>query len=207
MKKWICCLCAALGCLAAAAQTSGEILARMEKELERSETDGLSMGMDIKIPILGTLRSKVKMTGEKSRTEMSMLGKKMIMWEDRQTSWTYSDDDNTLTIKNVSPDKPSDAEENLSMLNGIDDGYTSEIKKETDETWTIRLTKTRDNPDKDAPKTMDVVVAKATWLPLSISATVKGVKVVMYDLVPGVSEKEVTFNPAAYPDATIKDER
>ena len=54
---------------------------------------------------------------------------------------------------------------------------------------------------------MDLVVAKGTYFPVSLSAKVSVINVTIRDLGFNVTEKDVTFNPADFPDATIIDER
>lgn len=207
MKKWLPCLFAALACLAAGAQTPDEILEKMSAQIERSDAEGLAMVMDIKIPILGTISSKVQTRGKKSRVEFSAMGQKQTIWSDGVTEWSFDEKENTLTIKNDDPAKGSDAEDNLSMFSDTDDGYDSAIRKETADEWHIRLTKKKTNTDKDDPKTMDFVVNKADYMPKSLSASIKGIKVIMHGFRLGVSEKAVTFTPDACPGAVVKDER
>ena len=54
---------------------------------------------------------------------------------------------------------------------------------------------------------MDLVIAKGTYQPVSLSTKLKGVTVTLRNLYFKVTEKEVTFNPADYPGVTIVDER
>ena len=54
---------------------------------------------------------------------------------------------------------------------------------------------------------MNLVVAKGTFYPVSLSAKMSGITMTMRDLSYGVTEAQVTFNPADYPDATIEDKR
>ena len=54
---------------------------------------------------------------------------------------------------------------------------------------------------------MDLVVAKGTYYPVSLSAKVSGITVKMYDLDFHVNDKQVTFDPADFPGVTIIDER
>ena len=104
-------------------------------------------------------------------------------------------------------EKQSDAENNLQMLEGLTDGYKVSIQKETADAWYLRCTKTADNKDKDAPKRMDLVVSKETHLPLLFTASISIVTMTMKDIALGVTEEQVTFDPAKYPDATIIDQR
>ena len=63
------------------------------------------------------------------------------------------------------------------------------------------------NKEKDAPKSMDLVVSKATGLPISLKTRISGVTVTIHDLRPGVSEKDVTFRLEDYPGAKVVDKR
>jgi len=54
---------------------------------------------------------------------------------------------------------------------------------------------------------MDLVVSKATYLPISTTVKEKGVTVTMRDYAIGVTEEQVTFDPAKYADAKIIDKR
>ena len=127
---------------------------------------------------------------------------------DASTEWTYDSDKNQVTIKNRTADAPSKADENMKMFDGITAGYDVSIRKETPAEWHIRCRKNRDNKEKDDPKTMDLVVEKGTYMPLSLSAKVSMVTITMRNLAYGVvTEKDVTFDPASYPTAKVVDER
>ena len=54
---------------------------------------------------------------------------------------------------------------------------------------------------------MELVIAKDTYYPMSLSAKVDLVTVTMRNLKFNVTEEEVTFNKADYPGATIIDKR
>ena len=54
---------------------------------------------------------------------------------------------------------------------------------------------------------MDLVVAKGTYMPISLSAKVSGITITMRDLDFNVTEKDVTFNQADYPGVKVVDER
>ena len=206
MKRFFALLTAGLLAVTAYAQTAEEIIAKMEEVMEQfSEENGLRMTMDIKIPILGTLSTKAWSLGDKMRLEAEMMGKKLVTWQDGVTEWTYDSDENTITIENQS--KKSDEKENMEMFQNATEGYDVSIAKENAGSWTIRCKKSRSNTNKDDPKNMDIVVAKGTYYPVSLSAKVSGVTVTMHDLKFNVSEKEVTFNKADYPGANIIDKR
>lgn len=189
------------------AQTPEEIVDRMSEAMEQLESNGLRMTMDIKIPILGTMSTVAWSLGDKMRMEAEAMGKKIITWMDNDTEWTYTAEDNTVTIQNRDAKKPSSEQENMKMLDSVTEGYDVFLKKETDTAWYIQCKKNKTNTNKDDPKTMDLVVAKGTYHPISLSARVSGITVTMRDLGFNVNEKEVTFNKADYPGVTIVDKR
>ena len=208
MKRFFALLTACILAVAAYAQTAEEIIARMEKVMEQySEASGLQMTMDIKMPILGTMSAKAWSLGDKMRMEAGMKGKKLITWQDGETEWTYDADENTITIENQDKTKKSDEKENMKMFQSATEGYDVSIAKENADSWTIKCKKNRSNTNKDDPKNMEIVVAKGTYYPMSLSAKVDMVTVTMRNLQFSVSEKDVTFNQADYPGATIIDKR
>ena len=93
------------------------------------------------------------------------------------------------------------------MFSGIIEGYEIILKDETDDAWYLLCRKLRSNRDKDAPKSMDLVVAKGSYYPVSLRATVSGITLTMRDIAFGVSESMVTFNPSDYPGVKILDNR
>ena len=208
MKRFFALLAACVLAVAAYAQTAEEIIARMDQVMDQvDESGGLRMTMDIKIPILGTMSSKAWALGDKMRLEAEMSGKKIVSWQDGRTEWTYDAGENTITIENQDQTKKSDEKENMKMFQSATEGYDVSIAKETDTAWTIKCRKNRSNTNKDDPKNMEIVVAKGTYYPVSLSAKVDLVTVTMRDLQFQVSEKDVTFNRADYPGATIIDKR
>ena len=189
------------------AQTPEEILTRMEKAMEASETEGLSMVVDMKVPIIGTTPTTIQMLGEKSRMETKLLGKRLIMWTDGQTDWEYDERNNAIEISKNTLSGSSEAQENAEMFEGIGDGYDLSIQKETSDAWFIRCKKSKDNQEEDAPKSMDLVVAKGTYFPVSLKTKVSGVTVYIHDMRLGVSEKDVTFRLEDFPGAKVVDKR
>ena len=208
MKKIFAALAGGLLAVAAYAQTAEEIMAKMGEVMEQvGEESGLRMTMDIKIPILGTMSTKAWSLGDKMRMEAEMMGKKLITWQDGETEWTYDSDANTITIEKQDTSKKSEEKENMEMFQNATEGYDVSIGKETSTTWTIKCRKNRSNTNKDDPKNMEIVVAKGTYYPVSLSAKVDMVTVTMRDLKFQVTEQEVTFNKADYPGATVIDKR
>lgn len=209
MMKKIFSLLAALGfAVAAFGQTAEEIVRRMDAAMEKNQPDqGMYMIVDIKIPIVGTMSSKVWSYGEKTRMEVEAQGAHLITWMDDETEWTYDSDENTITIENRKPGEKDSSGGDTEMFQGITDGYDVSIKKETADSWQILCKKSRTNKEKDDPNTMDLVVSKADYSPKSLSAKLRGVTMTMRDLRFGISEKDVVFDQSKYPGATIIDKR
>ena len=195
MKRFFALLTACVLAVAAYAQTAEEIIAKMDEAMSQVQAEnGFRMTMDLKIPILGTMSTNAWSRGDKMRMEASMMGKNLVTWQDGETEWTYDSDENTITIENQDKTKKSDEKENMKMFQSATEGY-------------VKCRKNRSNTNKDDPKNMEIVVAKGTYYPMSLSAKVDLVTVTMRNLQFNVSEKEVTFNQADYPGATIIDKR
>lgn len=207
MKKLLTLLAILLFASASFAQTPKEIADKMSEVMDNLEDNGLRMTMDIKIPILGTMSTTAWSLGEKMRMEAEMMGYKIVTWMDEDTEWTYEAEENTVTIKNRDIQKPSTEQENMKMFESVTEGYDVFLKKETDTAWYLQCKKNKSNKNKDDPKTMDIVVAKGTYYPISLSAKVSGVTVTMRDLDFNVTEKQVTFNKSDYPGARVVDQR
>lgn len=192
----------------AIAQTPEEIISRMEAEMAKhDEKDGLAMTMEMKIPILGTFSSRTYTLGDKYRIEVAEDGKQTITWSDGKTDWTYSSEKNEVEITKHAVKEKTETEGDAKMFNGITDGYDVKLDKETTDTWQFLCKRSKSNPDKDAPKKMTLIVAKGTYMPVSLSASVSLMTITMRELSYGVTEKQVTFNPEDYPNATIVDKR
>lgn len=192
----------------AIAQTPEEIISRMEAEMAKhDEKEGLAMTMDMKIPILGTFSSRTYTLGDKYRIEVSEDGKQTISWSDGKTDWTYSSEKNEIEIKKHEVKEKTETEGDAKLFSGITDGYDVKLDKETSDSWQFLCKRSKSNPDKDAPKKMTLIVAKGTYMPISLSAKVSAITITMRDLSYGVTEEQVTFNPKNYPTATIVDKR
>ena len=190
------------------AQTPEEIIAQMDQVMEKHEAkDGFAMVMEMKIPILGSFASAVKSWGDKMRMEIDVKGEQMITYIDGDTEWNYNVKEKVIKIKKRDVTKKSKEEENMKMFQSATDGYDVSISKETDKAWYLRCKKSRSNTNKDDPKNMDLVIAKGTYMPLSLSAKVSGITITMRDLDFNVTEKDVTFNQADYPGVKVVDER
>ena len=189
------------------AQTPEEVIARMEEETSRFDKEGFSMIMEIKMPIIGTVGTTVYNLGNKYKMVLNVKDKGAINWSDRITDWSYDESKNEVTISNSKQTEETQADSNKKMLDSVTDGYDIQLKKETDAAWFFRCTKSKTNTRKDDPKNMDLVVSKATHLPISLKSTLHGVTVTLRDFAIGVSENDVTFDPADFPGVKIIDNR
>ena len=187
------------------AQTPKEILSRMDAEMDKHDKEGLIMTVDAKVPILGTMTTKTYTLGDKARVEANMMGVDVITWTDGKTSWTYNSKKNEVEISKQ--EGSSESEGDAEMFNGITQGYDVTIDKETAKTWELICKKSKSNKDKDAPKKMELVVAKGTFMPISLKTKISGIGITMRNISFGVTEKQVTFNANEYPGATIVDKR
>ena len=208
MKRAFTFLCALALAAAALAQTPQAILSRMEDFMKQHDKDGLMMYVDVKVPIIGTMSTRTYALGKKARIEANMMGVDIVSWTDGETAWTYNSKDNRLEIDKAEKIASSTQPEgDISMFSGITEGYDLSLEKETQDAWSIRCKKKKDNTDKDAPKTIDLTVAKGTYAPVSLSTKISGIGLTMRDLSYGVTEQQVTFRPDDYPDATVVDKR
>ena len=192
----------------AMAQTAEEIVSRMNAEISKhNESEGFAITMDMKIILVGTISSRSYVLGDKMRIEANKDGKDFVTWSDGKTEWSYDSETNEIEIKNAKPKEKSDKDSNTKMFKDVTEGYDVRIDKETATEWHIRCKRSKSNPDKDAPKRMDLVVAKETYWPVSLTTSVTAASVTMRDISFGVTESQVTFNEKDYPGVKIVDKR
>lgn len=194
--------------LAAFAQSAEEIMEKMDAVMDGQPMDRVAMTMEVKIPILGTMKTRAYTFGEKERIDAVVKGITIITWSDGKTEWTYDSKDNKVEITNVKADKKEDsASDDMEMFSNVAEGYDVSIKSQDADSWTIQCKKNKANKSKDDPKNMEIVVQKGTFYPLSLSAKVSGTSIRISEIAFDVTEEKVTFNPAAYPTAKIVDKR
>lgn len=188
------------------AQTPEEIVSRMEEAMKAHEKEGLIMVVDLKIPIVGTVSSKTYTLDKKARIDADAAGVQIVTWVSEDAVWVYNDKTGEVEIRK-NDSRSSSQEGDAEMFSDITEGYDVSLAKETADAWFILCKKSKTNKEKDDPKTMDLVVSKGNYYPKSLSAKLSGVTMTMRDISFGVTEKQVTFNPADYPDAKIVDKR
>lgn len=190
------------------AHTAEEILSKMDAAMDRGEAEGMSMTMAIKIPVIGSITSQVKMLGGKTRMDLSTLGKKMTVFTEGGTSWTYVPSNNTITIEALNDNSAaSPADDSMHLMEDLTEGYDVTIANEDSDTWYLLCTRQKSNKDDDAPKKISLSVCKDSYILKEFSTSMKGVKMIMKDVIIGVNESEVTFNAENYPDAKVVDKR
>ena len=208
MKRLICILFACSLAAFSWGQTAEEIVARMDEVMSaNNNTDHFAMTLVMKMPIIGTISTRAYAWGDKIRMEIGEGAKKSITWMDATTKWEYDAGKNEIEIDHRDLSTSSDAEENMKMFESATEGYKVSIKKETPTEWHLRCKKSRDNTKKDDPKTMNLVVAKGTYMPVSLSTKMSMVTVTLRDLSFDVTEEMVTFDPSKFQTATIIDKR
>ena len=208
MKKLIAIISFIALATTAMAQTAEEIVSRMNAEISKhNESEGFAITMDMKIILVGTISSRSYILGDKMRIEANKDGKDFVTWSDGKTEWSYDSETNEIEIKNAKPKEKSDKDSNTKMFKDVTEGYDVRIDKETATEWHIRCKRSKSNPDKDAPKRMDLVVAKGTYWPVSLTTSVTAASVTLRDISFGVTESQVTFNEKDYPGAKIVDKR
>jgi hypothetical protein len=208
MKKLIAIISFIALATTAMAQTAEEIVSRMNAEMSKhDESEGFAITMDMKIILVGTISSRSYILGDKMRIEANKDGKNFVTWSDGKTEWSYDSETNEIEITNAKPREKSDKDSNTKLFKNVTEGYDVKIDKETATEWHIRCKRSKSNPDKDAPKRMDLVVAKGTYWPVSLTTSVTAASVTMRDISFGVTEERVTYNPKEFPNATIVDKR
>jgi len=194
------------------AQTPEQVVERMITELNKGDSLGMTFDLVMSIPILGTFRSTNSVLGDKMRLEVSEKDKRSISWDDGTTNWEYDSEKNEVEItksKHEGEDKESKEEKgDMELFQGLTEGYDLSFEKKTDDkVWYILCKKSKSNKDKDDPKQMNVAVAKADYSCIYLKTKMKGVTVSMENFKIGLTEQQVTFNPAEFPGVKIVDKR
>ena len=193
-----------MGVISLFAQTTDEIISRMDAAMEKHRSEGLVMTMDMKILLVGEVSTKIMNLGDKYCARIADSG--TVTWGDGKTTWTYDTEKNEITIENASSDSSAESGAD-EMLTGITKGYDVKLQSETDKAWYFKCKKSRKNQDKNDPKKMDLVVEKGTYYPISLTSKALIVTISIHDVSFGVTEEQVTYNPADYPNAKIIDKR
>lgn len=193
------------------AQTPEQVVERMTAELNKGDSLGTTFDLVMSIPILGTFRSTNSVLGDKMRIEVTEKDKKSISWDDGTTSWEYDSEKNEVEITNSKRENNEESKENtgdMELFQGLAEGYDLSFEKKTDDkVWYILCKKSKSNKDKDDPKQINVAVSKADYSCIYLKTKMKGITVSMESFKIGVTEEQVTFNPAEFPGVKIVDKR
>ena len=190
------------------AQTPEEVVERMNAEIRKGDSLGMSFDFMMSIPILGEFRSTNYTLGDKLRIELLAKDKKVTSWNDGITEWEYDTEKNEVKITNAKPRENKTNSGDTNLLTGVSEGYDLSFDRKTnDKVWYIVCKKNKSNKDKDDPKRIDLAVSKADYSTIYMKTKAKGIGISMENFHVGVTEKDVTFNPADYPNAKIVDER
>ena len=71
------------------AQTPEEVVERMNAELRKADSLGMTFDFVMSIPILGEFKSTNYTLGDKLRVDLIDKDKKTINWSDGTTEWEY----------------------------------------------------------------------------------------------------------------------
>ena len=187
-------------------QTPEQIVSRMRKQIDTLSKSGVAMTVELKVPILGTQTTRCYLLDKKGCFEIKIKDAQVITWADSLDVWVYNSKENTVEISRHKESKSSKAGRD-EMFPEFDKGYDMSIKAENNKNWQLECRKAKTNTDKDAPKTIDLIVAKGTYLPVIMRTKTSGITITMKDISYGVSEKKVTFDMNDYPGVKVVDKR
>lgn len=197
--------------MAAFSQTGAEIIDRMNERINSRAGDGISLIVDVKVPVLGAIATKTVVLGEKRRLDVKMKEHNVITFSEKDTIWIYTEETNSIIISNDSVMAQSKSSNqggmNVDIFGDLTEGYDITIKSQNLVKWELACKRKRSNKDDDSPKNMTLEVRKETYEPISMSTKMMGINCTMHDFKFGISEKEVTFNEADFPGVTIVDQR
>ncbi|MBR3660220.1 MAG: hypothetical protein IKN61_09965 [Bacteroidaceae bacterium] len=213
MKRFLCFAIAFLSATLTFAQTGLEIVNRMNERINSRKADGLSVNVDVKVPIVGLVTTRTWILGDKRRLNVNMKGHDIITFNDGKTNWVYMSESNSLIITNdtisakVAQTQNSKGSMDMDMFGDISGGYEVTIKSENMVKWELLCKKKKSNDDDDSPKKITLEVRKDSYDPISMSTKMMGITMTMSNFKFGITEKDVTFNVADFPDVNITDQR
>ena len=169
----------------------------------------MSFEFVMSIPILGEFRTVNYVLGDKMKIlDMTDKNNTITTWSDGTTDWQYDPSKNEVKITNAKPSSSNDNSGSTDLVTGVSEGYDLSFDRKTDDNvWYIVCKKNRSNKDKDDPKRIDLAVSKSDYSTIYMKTRAKGIGISMENFKIGVTEAEVTFNPADYPGVTIVDQR
>ena len=213
MKRILCFAIAFLSATISFAQTGLEIVNRMNERISSLKDKGLSVNVDIKVPVVGLVTTRTWVLGDKRRLDVNMKGHDIITFNDGKTNWVYMSESNSLIITNdtiaakFAQGQNSKGSMDVDMFGDIAGGYDVTIKSENMVKWELLCKKKKSNDDDDSPKKITLEVRKDSYDPISMSTKMMGITMTMSNFKFGITEKDVTFNVADFPDVNITDQR
>ena len=210
MKRLLCFAIAFLSATMSFAQTGAEIVNRMNERINARRSEGISVIVEVKIPIVGTVSTKTSALGDRKRVDVRMKERDVITFSLQDTTWIYTVQDNSVLITTdtiMSKVNSSNQEGNIDMFGDIVEVYDITIKSQNLVKWELVCKRKKGNKDDDYPKNITLEVRKDTYEFISMTTKMMGISMVMRDLKFGLTQKDVTFNQANYPGVKVTDQR
>ena len=185
----------------------------MNERINSRKADGLSVSVDVKVPIVGLVTTRTWILGDKRRVNVNMKGHDIITFNDGKTNWVYMSESNSVIITNdtisakVAQTQNSKGSMDMDMFGDISGGYDVTIKSENLVKWELLCMKKKSNDDDDSPKKITLEVRKDSYDPIGMSTKMMGITMTMSNFKFGITEKDVTFNEADFPGVNITDQR
>mgnify|MGYP006873008585 FL=1 len=110
MKRIISIAVFALACATLFAQTPKEIVEKMFAEMDRGNIKGFSMDLNMKMPIVGLVRSHNLVLGDKMKSTVTTSDKTSTSWADATTKWTYDSTSGEIAVENNTPSSSNNQE-------------------------------------------------------------------------------------------------
>ena len=212
MKRILCFAIAFLWATLTFAQTGLEIVNRMNERINARKATGISLNVDVKVPIVGVITTKTTVLGDRRCIRMNVKGQDIINYNDGETNWLYMAEANSVIISNDTLTQAIQANRgqgsmDMDIFGDITEGYDISIKSENLVKWELLCKRKKSKDDDDSPKKITIEVRKESYDPISLTTKIMGITCTMNDFKFGVTEKDVTFNESDFPGVKIVDNR
>lgn len=212
MKRILCFAITFLWATLTFAQTGLEIVNRMNERINARKATGISLNVDVKVPIVGVITTKTTVLGDRRCIRMNVKGQDIINYNDCETNWLYMAESNSVIISNDTLTQAIQANKgqgsmDLDIFGDITEGYDISIKSENLVKWELLCKRKKGKDDDDSPKKITIEVRKESYDPISLTTKIMGITCTMNDFKFGVTEKDVTFNESDFPGVKIVDNR
>ena len=118
----ICFIGAMIASMNLRAQTPEEVVERMNAELRKGDSLGMTFDFVMSIPILGEFKSTNYTLGDKLRVDLIDKDKKTINWSDGTTEWEYDSEKNEVKITNAKPKEENTNSGDANLVTGVSEG-------------------------------------------------------------------------------------